>query len=234
MDEAAFRDFLRRGGRSQSAIERCVKFVRDFEAYLRAQGLDGGLDEATAEDVDAYVEWVESVPKASAKTHLWALRYYFEFVSNAEMRDRAGQLRQARIKRRPFVLAQFHGVDYAYVEKLAEAGIVDVQQMLEFGRTASDRRALAERTGIPGDAVEEFVRLSDLARLGGVKSIRARLYYDAGVDSVEKMATWDPEELRAMLIVFVERTGFAGIAPLPREARNAVETARRLPKVVEY
>ena len=48
------------------------------------------------------------------------------------------------------------------------------------------------------------------------------------------MATWDPEELRAMLIAFVERTDFSGIAPLPREARTAVEKARRLPKVVEY
>jgi hypothetical protein len=234
MDEAGFRDFLRRGGRSQSAIERCVRFVRDFEAYLRAQGLDSGLGEATPEDVDAYVEWVESAPKASAKTHLWALRYYFEFLSNEEMRDHVGELRQARIKRKPFVLGRFRGVNPAHVEKLADAGIVNVQQMLESGRTASGRRVLAERTGVPVEALEEFVRLSDLARLGGVKGIRARLYYDAGVDSIEKMAAWDPEELRAMLIAFVDRTGFEGIAPLPREARNAVETARKLPKLVDY
>jgi hypothetical protein len=67
-----------------------------------------------------------------------------------------------------------------------------------------------------------------------VKSVRARLYYDAGVDTVEKMAEWDPEELREMLIAFVEQTGFDGVAPLPKEARNTVETARKLPKIVEY
>jgi len=50
----------------------------------------------------------------------------------------------------------------------------------------------------------------------------------------EKMAGWDPEELRAMLVEFVERTGFNGMAPLPGEARFSVERARELPKIVEY
>jgi hypothetical protein len=106
--------------------------------------------------------------------------------------------------------------------------------MLEAGRTPQDRRALAEKTGVPLDAVLEYVKLSDLARIPGTKGIRARLYYDAGVDTLEKMAEWDPVELRAMVISFVERTGFDGIAPLPKEAASAVATARRLPKVVEY
>ncbi len=48
------------------------------------------------------------------------------------------------------------------------------------------------------------------------------------------MAEWDPVELRAMLVSFVERTGFDGIAPLPKEAASAIATAKRLPKVVEY
>jgi hypothetical protein len=37
-----------------------------------------------------------------------------------------------------------------------------------------------------------------------------------------------------MLIDFVERTAFDGIAPLPKEAASAVATAQSLPKVVEY
>ena len=74
----------------------------------------------------------------------------------------------------------------------------------------------------------EFARLSDLARiLGG-------LYLDAGVDSVENMAWWEPDALRGMSVEFVERTGFVGIAPLPKEAEFTVRTARKLPKVIEY
>lgn len=78
------------------------------------------------------------------------------------------------------------------------------------------------------------MKLSDLARIQGLKSVRARLYYDVGTDTVEKLAEWDPKELRAMLIKFVEKTGFEGIAPLPKEAEYTVETAKKLPKIVEY
>ena len=37
-----------------------------------------------------------------------------------------------------------------------------------------------------------------------------------------------------MLIEFVNRTGFDGIAPLPKEVRNLVEEARHLPMLVQY
>jgi hypothetical protein len=60
------------------------------------------------------------------------------------------------------------------------------------------------------------------------------LYYDAGVDTVEKMAKWDPEKLRAYLEDYVKKTGFNGIPPLPKEALHTVETAKKLPKIVQY
>jgi predicted RecB family nuclease len=50
---------------------------------------------------------------------------------------------------------------------------------------------LATQTGIPVEVVLELVKLSDLARLPGVKGIRARLYYDAGVDTVENLASFE-------------------------------------------
>jgi 3-oxoadipate enol-lactonase len=61
-----------------------------------------------------------------------------------------------------------------------------------------------------------------------VKGIRARLYYDAGVRSVPALAAWKPEALRQMLVEFVERTGFEGSPPLPKEARSTVENAGAL------
>ena len=70
--------------------------------------------------------------------------------------------------------------------------------------------------------------------MAGLKGIRARLYHDAGVDTVDKLAAWEPEALRAMLVEFVECTGFDGIAPLPKEAAGAVAQAKKLPQVVEY
>ncbi len=105
--------------------------------------------------------------------------------------------------------------------------------MVDAGRTPRLRQALAEQTGLPMEVILEYVTLSDLARLGAVRSVRARLYYDAGL-TPETIATWEPEELHAMLVEFVNRTGFDGIAPLPKEVRNLVADARSLPKIVQY
>jgi hypothetical protein len=147
------------------------------------------------------------------------------FVSN---------LRQQRIKRKPFPMKKFRDVDQEYAEKLAEIGVKNVNQMLEAGRTPDSRKSLAGKTGIPLESILELVKLSDLSRIGAVKTIRARLYHDGGVDTVEKMAELEPEELRNLMIDFVERTGFDGIAPLPKEAEYTIESARKLPKIIEY
>ena len=234
MDETGFERFLRRGGRSPSAATRCAARVREFEQFLQATRKGRTLEEADSSDLELFVASIECEPKASAKTHLWALRYYYEYAANDEMRSLAGSLRAQRIQKKPFPLSKFRGVDPEYVDRLASEGVRNVAQMLKAGRTPQDRQTLAERSRVPPDAILELVKLSDLARISGTKGIRARLYYDAGVDTLEKMAEWDPEELRAMVIDFVERTGFDGIAPLPKEAASAVATAKRLPKLVEY
>jgi hypothetical protein len=234
VDEEGFRRFLKRGGRSPSAITRCLRMAGEFEEYLQQHCGGKGLGEAEPGDLEAFVAWAERKPRASAKTHLWALGYCFEFIGNEELRELAGLLREQRIKRTPFALKDFRGVDPGHADLLAAAGIRNVEQMLQAGRTPSARQRLADETGVPLETIIELVKLSDLARIPGIKSIRARLYHDAGVDTVEKMAGWDPEKLRTMLLEFVERTSFDGIAPLPAEAAFSVARAKELPKIVEY
>jgi predicted flap endonuclease-1-like 5' DNA nuclease len=234
VDEEEFRRFLKRGGRSPSAIKRCLRMTGEFEQYLQQHRGGKRLDEAEPEDLEAFVAWIEREPKTSANTHLWALLYCFEFIENDDLRELASMLRAQRTTRTPFPLKDFRGVDPDHAATLAEAGIRNVKQMLKAGRTLDARQKLADETGLPLDAILEFVKLSDLARIPGIKSIRGRLYHDAGVDTLEKMAQWDPAALRAMLIEFVERTGFDGIAPLPGEAAFSVARAKELPKLVEY
>jgi len=232
MDEEGFRDFLRKGKRSQSATKRCITYVKEFERYLHKD--NKRLGEESPEDLEDFAAWIEREAKTSAKTHLWALRYYYEFTSDQVMRRLAGELREQRIKRKPFELKKFRGTNPKYADKLAAIGIRNVKDMLEAGKTQVGRENLSEKTGVSHEVILEFVKLSDLARIPGIKGIRARLYFDAGVDTVEKMAEWNSKELRKMLIEFVERTGFDGIAPLPKEAEFSVKKARKLPKKVEY
>jgi hypothetical protein len=137
-------------------------------------------------------------------------------------------------KRNPFKLKEFRGVDVGHIERLIALGIKNSDQLLKAGQTKTQRKALANESGIPEKKILELVKLSDLARLPGVKGIRARLYYDAGVDCVEKLAGWEPESLRIMVTKYVERTGFDGIPPLPKEVSSTIANAKKLPKVVVY
>jgi hypothetical protein len=234
MKEEAFHTFLKRGGRSPNAIQRVIGYVREFEAFLSEQCNGKRLGEAELEDLDDFVNWIEREPKASAKGHLWGLAYYFEHTSKEEMRELAADLRGQLIQRTPFLLKNFRGVNLNHVEKLAAAKIKNINQMLKRGATPKEREELANRTGIPIVAIVELVKLSDLARIPGVKGIRARLYVDAGVDTVEKMARWDPAELIEMIRDFVERTGFEGVPTLAAEARYTIHKAKKLPIIVTF
>ena len=137
-------------------------------------------------------------------------------------------------KRNPFKLKDFRGVDQGVIANLVSLKIKNADQMLSASQTPQRRKALAKQARIPLEAVVELVKLCDLSRLPGVKGIRARLYYDAGVDSVEKLASYEPEQLLTQTREFVVRTGFEGIAPLPKEVSSTIANARKLPKVVEW
>lgn len=121
-------------------------------------------------------------------------------------------------KHNPFKLKDFIGVDTDQIARLEAIGVKNTTQRLSAGRTAEKRAELVHKAGIPLESVIELMKLSDLARLPGVKGIRARLYYDAGVDSVEKLASWEQDALLVMTSEFVKSTGFPGIAPLPMDS----------------
>jgi hypothetical protein len=234
LDEEDFQKFLKRGGRSPRATKRVIAIVLKYEHYLREERGLKGLDQAEPEDLEAFVSYAEGKKKDAAKKNLHGIRYYYEYTRNNEMRDLASNLRKQRIRQKPFPLRAFLRIDHAYTKKLEAVGIRNASQMLTAGKTPKKRQELSTKTGILTEVILELVKLSDLTRIFGVKSIRARLYYDAGVDTLDKMAEWDPDKLRTMLIDFVEETGFNGIAPLPKEAEFTVKEARKLPRIIEY
>jgi len=234
MERDEFGRYLTSSGRSESAVKRCLLFVSTFEVYLRDSRPNTRLDEATPGDLLKFIESLDKESKTISKGYLWAIRYYYNFTGNPEMSNLARVLREQRIERKPFLLKNFRGVNHGYVTTLAKNGIRNIDQMLAAGSTVEDRLGLAERTGIPQTRILEFVKLSDLARLPGVKGIRARLYYDAGIDTLEKIAALEPEELRTQVDEYVSISGFGGVPTLPAEAIYTVEKARVLPKIVEY
>lgn len=231
MDEKGFRQFLRKSGKKEHVVEGLIGQVRAFEAYLENRQQSG----VEAADEQHLRDYVHALAQAQVKERMRGLALYYGFVGNAILARLASEIREQEIDktRQAFSLREFRDVNPSHIEKLEAHGIKSVEQMLAAGCTKRQRAALAEEAGIPEEAILELVKLSDLARLPGVKGIRARLYYDAGIDSIGKMASWDPEVLRVMVAEYVERTGFDGVPPLPKEVSSTIASARKLPKVVQ-
>jgi hypothetical protein len=133
---------------------------------------------------------------------------------------------------KPFDLRKQIGIEPEYLSALSSVGITTARQLLEAGKTHSDREQLSEKTGIPHEGILELIKLSDLSRILG--RVRCRLYYDSGFDTLNKIAECDPNDFREMIKDHIERTGIDYIHPTPKEAIYAVEAAKRRPRIVKY
>ena len=135
---------------------------------------------------------------------------------------------------KPFNLKDIPEVNPEYIEKLASVGIKHTKHLFQRARSKSDRAKLSELVGVPGDALLELVKLSDLARIVGVGPVFARLLYELGADTPEAFLKRSPDELLEELHAVNDEKGYTRIMPTVKDIEYCFETARYLPRAVEY
>ncbi|UCF58483.1 MAG: DUF4332 domain-containing protein [Candidatus Bathyarchaeota archaeon] len=229
MDEEGFKRYLKKIGRSERKIEFDIRNMKNFEEYLLKHKRKK-LEEAAPNDLKDFVDWAE---ETGLKIWLWVFNRYYGYKQNDVMFCALNELLGIQ-SMKVLKLKDFLGVNRQHVQALKAKGVVTAEQMLDTGLTREGREKLAEKTGVPLDYILELVKLANLSRIPGLKRKRARLYHDAGLDRIEKIAKSDPEEMRQMLAEFVDRKGFDGSAPPIFEAAFSVKLAKYLPRIVEY
>lgn len=234
MRKEEFSKELKRRGKKPLVVEGLVNSVRLFEEYLHQKGKE--LEDAVEKDLKDYAALCEAEKKDSTKVKVRGIMLYYSFLGNKTMTQLANKLRESQTAktRKVFQIKDFIGVNMDHIKKLSALGITDVKQMVEAGKTPQLRKELSGKTGIPPQSILELVKLSNLARSSGLKAVRARLYHDAGFDTWEEIARWQPEKMREKLSRYIKETGFEGIPPTPKEAANAVATAKKMPRIVEW
>jgi len=238
MNEDGFRDFLKKQRRSEGTIATCIRLSGEFKAYLEEYRLGVKIDTAKPADIQDFLVWMKKQRK-SVNSYLWALHRYYDFTGNAHMRKLTADLRQQEIARRrgqrkSLKLKDILGVDIDQIEKLAEIGINDIKWLIKNGRTTAQRTALAEQSGVPLKEIEEMVKLADLTRIVDIKGVKVRLLYEAGFDTLEKIATCDPEFLHQGLVSVNTEKQILQRHPTLREAKYWVKQANNLEKLVEF
>jgi len=232
LNKKGFIEFLKKKKKSERAIHSYTDFVQEYEAYLFKHKKRGEIEKAGKKDLHNFEKWGEK-KNIKINRYLWGIKEYYNFISKEELKLEANAMIGERYLSQ-FKLKNFVGVKQSYIKKLAKEGIKSAKEMLYAGLNKQKRRELSRNTDIPLKDVLELVKLSDQARIGGHKKIRARLYHEAGFDTIDKMAVCDSEEMRKILADFIQKTGFKGIPPTPGEAQNTVTMAKYLKRLVQY
>ena len=95
----------------------------------------------------------------------------------------------------PKGLKYIEGIGEVHSEKLREAGIRNVQDLLDKGCTPKGRQEIANTTGISEKLVLRWVNMADLYRIHGIGKEYAELLEAAGVDTVPELAQRVPANL---------------------------------------
>ena len=131
-------------------------------------------------------------------------------------------------------LSKVEGIGEFYAQKLRAAGVRTTQALLEKGASPQGRTEIAEKTGISGKLILEWVNHVDLFRIKGVGEEYSDLLEEAGVDTVPELAQRNPEHLHQKLVAVNREKKLVRQLPTQSQVSNWIEQAKRLPRVITY
>lgn len=126
------------------------------------------------------------------------------------------------------------GIGPAIAAKLQAAGIADTDGLLAQAKTASQRKALAEKTGLTDKQVLRFAKMVDLYRVKGIGSEYAELLEAAGVDTVPELAQRRADNLSKAMAEVNASKHLVRRLPAESEVSAWIEQAKGLPRQIEY
>jgi hypothetical protein len=233
LNENEFRNYLKQKKKPDATINSYINRVKTFENYLSTKNPPKELDKITREDIEDFAFVWGKEKELNVYQYLWGVQYYYLYKGDLNLHRTSDEIKE-RVQLGNYKLGDFQDINRGYLKMLRSIGIRTAKEMLEKGRTPTERAELANKSGVPPDYILELVKLSNLARIGGLKKKRARLFYDAGLDTLDKIANWNAKDLTEKLSEFVKKTGFKGRASSLSEAEYTISMAKFLQRIVEY
>jgi predicted flap endonuclease-1-like 5' DNA nuclease len=131
-------------------------------------------------------------------------------------------------------LTAIEGIGPAYAEKLKAAGVGSLDALLKSGATAKGRKDLAAATGLSEKLILEWVNRADLFRVKGIGEEYSDLLEQAGVDTVPELAQRNAENLYKKMAEVNESKNLVRKLPTQEQVQGWIDSAKSLPRVVEY
>jgi uncharacterized membrane protein len=132
----------------------------------------------------------------------------------------------------PKGLKYVEGIGDAYRQKLLQAGITNVDELLERGSTLPGRQAIANQTGISEKLIGSWVSAIDLSRVYGIGAQFGELLQAAGVTTVGGLAQQEAAGLHDQLVAVNKSKNLVREVPGVSQVEKWIGEAKALPQVV--
>jgi hypothetical protein len=94
-----------------------------------------------------------------------------------------------------YKFSELEGIGPDFVLKLQKADITTTEHLLDRARDPKRRSQLAGVTAISEPLLAKWVAMADLMRIKGISKPYSDLLLASGVDSTEKLLTFEPKDL---------------------------------------
>jgi predicted flap endonuclease-1-like 5' DNA nuclease len=131
-------------------------------------------------------------------------------------------------------LEKVEGIGPKYAKQLRDIGVPTTKALLEMGSTRKGRNEIAERSGISGKLILEWVNHADLFRIDGVGEEYADLLEEAGVDTVPELAQRSPANLYKKMVLVNKEKKLVRKLPAASQVEDWVAKAKKLPRAIKF
>lgn len=135
---------------------------------------------------------------------------------------------------KPVKLDKFPGIEMETINKLNKLGIKNTAHLFKRIKTEKDRIDLARETDINNEKIIELTKLTDLTRIKWIGPVFARIFYDSGVDTAQKVSDADSNSLYKMLVQINEEKGYTRSKFIESDAEMCIDVSKMVPKVIKY
>ena len=118
--------------------------------------------------------------------------------------------------------------------RLKSVGIRTTTRFLDAASSPTERKKLAEKTGLDEKRILSWANTADRMRIKGVGADYAVLLQAAGVDTVRELKYRNPSKLARAMAEANTKRKLARVLPSDRAVVRWIEHAKRLPPKISY
>lgn len=176
-------------------------------------------------NIQELVKWLKKNSKTNPLQHIECFSGDYLTILLRELNS---------IQPKPNKISDFQGISQDVVSCLEAIGIKDTAKLYDRVKTIQHRKELVETTGIGDSQILELTKLTDLSRIKWVGASFARMLYNLGMDTLEKVANANYQDLHSRVNSMNKEMSFYKAQIGLNDIKICIQAASEIPLDIEY